>query len=244
MTDAAAAPVQAPGLLSRAVGIFLAPKATFEKLLPGPKVLGAILVTGILIGLAQALPRLTERGLQAALDAQVQQTERFSGRPVTDEQYATMRRMAPYQTYGTLVAAPVFGGIFVVIFAGIYFVIFNVVLGGTATFKQVVAVVSHSGFITALGYLAGAAVQYVQGTANPFGPFNLGVLLPMLDENTFLARLLGFINIFSIWATIVTAIGFSVLYRRKTGSIAIGLFVLTLIFASVGATVMGFFSNR
>ena len=244
MTDATPALAQAPSLLSRAVGVFLSPKATFEKLLPAPKVLGAILVTGVLIGLAQGLPRMTEKGLQAALDAQVQQTERFSGRPVTDDQYATMRRIAPFQTYGTLIGAPVFGAIIVVIFAGIYFVGFNVVLGGTATFKQVVAVVSHSGFITALGYVAGAVVQYFQGTASPFGPFNLGALLPMLDENTFVARLLGFINIFSIWATIVTAIGFSVLYRRKTGSIAIGLFTLTLLFASVGATVMGFFSNR
>ena len=206
--------------------------------------LGAILVTGILIGLAQALPRLTETGLQAALDAQVQQTERFSGdRSPTSSTprcgaWRRIRRTAPswlrrYSAGFSSSSSP----------ASISS-IFNVVLGGTATFKQVVAVVSHSGFITALGLLAGAAVQYVQGTANPFGPFNLGVLLPMLDENTFLARLLGFINIFSIWATIVTAIGFSVLYRRKTGSIAIGLFVLTLIFASVGATVMGFFSNR
>lgn len=244
MTDTSPAPVQAPGLLSRAIGVFFSPKATFEQLLPRPKVLGAILVTGMLIGLAQGLPRLTEKGLQAALDAQAQQTERFSGRPVTDEQYATMRRIAPYQTYGTIIVTPVIGGVFVVFFAGIYFVVFNVVLGGTATFKQVVAVVSHSSFITALGYIAGAAVQYVQGTVNPFGPFNLGVLFPMLDENTFLARLLGFINIFSIWATIVTAIGFSVLYRRKTSRIAIGLFALTLIFAAVGATVIGMFSNR
>jgi Yip1 domain len=243
MTDVTTAPVRVPGLLSRAIGIFVSPRGTFEKLLPAPRVLGAIL-TGLCIGLAQGLPRLTEKGLQAALDTQVQQTERFSGRAVTDEQYATMRRMAPYQTYGTIVLTPVLGGVFVVIFAGIYFVIFNVVLGGTATFKQVVAVVSHSGFITALGYIAGAAVQYVQGTASPFGPFNLGALLPMLEENTFVARLLGFINIFSIWATIVTAMGFSVLYRRKTSSIAVGLFALTLIFASVGATVMGFFSNR
>ena len=243
MTDSIAAPAQAPGLLARIIGIFTSPKATFEKLLPTPKVLGAILTTGLVIGLSQAGPRLTERGLQAALDQQVQQTERFSGRQVSDEQYATMRRIAPFQTYGTLVFAPALGALFVVIFAGLYFVIFNVVLGGTATFKQVVAVVSHGGFIASLGYLLGSIVQYFQGTANPMGPFTIGALLPMLDDASFLSRFLSFISVFSIWGTIVNSIGFSVLYRRKAGGIFMTLFALTLVFAAIGATVMGIFTG-
>ena len=246
MTEAipAPAPVQTPGLLSRVVGVIFSPRATLEGVVATPKVLGAILVAGLAIGFSQGLPRLTESGLQAALDAQAQQTEKFTGRPATDEQYANMRRFAPYQTYGTMAAAPIFHALGIVVFAALYFVAFNVVLGGTATFKQVMAVGAYSSIITALGAVVAAPVQYLQGTANPMGPFTLGALLPMLDENTFLARFLGFVGVFSIWATIVTAIGFSVLYRRKTTNIAIGLFAFYALIAAVIATVLGMFSGR
>jgi hypothetical protein len=244
MTDATPAPVQAPGLLSRTVGVIFSPRSTFERLLPAPRLLGTVLLVGLVIGLSQAVPQLTESGRQAAIDAAAQQMERFTGHPVTEEQYAAMQKSAPMRTYGTMVFAPIGVAVSVVFFAGIYFVAFNVVLGGTATFKQVATVVAHGSVIAALGALVGAPVQYLQGTASPMGPFTLGALLPMLEETSFLARFLGFVGVFSIWGTIVNAIGFSVLYRRQTGNIFIGLFALTLLFAAVAATVMGFFSGR
>jgi hypothetical protein len=244
MTDVTPAPVQAPGLLSRIIGVIFAPKSTFERLLPAPKLLGTVLLVGLTIGLSQGLPQLTDSGRQAAIDAAAQQMERFTGRPVTEEQYAAMQRSAPIRSYVTMVVVPLGVAVSVLFFAGLYFIAFNVVLGGTATFKQVATVVAHGSVIAALGQVIGAPVQYLQGTANQMGPFTLGALLPMLDETSFLARFLSFIGVFSIWGTIVNAIGFSVLYRRKTGSIFLGLFALTLLFAAVAATVMGFFSSR
>ena len=242
MTETSPAP--APGLLSRMIGVVFSPRLTFERLLPTPKVLGVLLISGLAIGLAQGLPRLTEKGRQAALDTQVQQTERLTGQPVTDEQYAQMERFAPITAYSTMIFAPLGLSVGLLVLAGVYFVAFNVVLGGTATFKQVMAVTAHAAVISALGTVVGAPVQYLQGSASPMGPFTLGALLPMLDDSSFLARFLAFVGVFSIWGTIVTAIGFSVLYRRKTGNIAIGLFALTALFAAVAATVMGFFSAR
>jgi hypothetical protein len=235
---------KAPGVFARIIGVLVSPKATFQQIVASPKVLGVILIAGLVIGLSQGLPRLTESGRQAALDAQVSQTERFTGRPVSDQQYAQMQRFAPMMAYATMIFTPVFMGIFVVVFSLLYFVVFNVILGGTATFKQVIAVVAHSSIINALGAAIGAPVQYLQGTANPMGPFTLTALLPMLDENSFVARFLGFISVFSIWGVIVTAIGLAVLYRRKTSNIAIGLFALTALFAAVGAAVTGFFAGR
>jgi len=63
------------------------------------------------------------------------------------------------------------------------------------------------------------------------GPFNLGALVPMLDENSFLARFLGVTSVFTIWGIIVLAIGLAVLYRRKTRNIAIGLFTAYVVVA-------------
>ena len=242
MTEAPPA-AAAPNLFARLVGVVFSPKATMERLVASPRVLGALLVGGMIVGLSTGLPQLTESGKQAAIDAQVQQTERFTGRQVSEEQLSLMERTMPYRAWGTIIATPFFTAIGCLLFAGLYFVIFNVVLGGTAEFKQVMAVISHSLFITALGVAAGAPIQYLQGTANPMGPFTLGALLPMLDETSFLARMLGFINVFGLWGTLVTAIGLGVLYRRKTSSIAVWLYALGAVFAAIGATVVGFFTR-
>ncbi len=234
----------APGLLTRVVGVIFSPRATFERMLPHPKVIGVLLLTGLAIGLAKGLPQLTASGRQAALDAQVQQTERFTGRPVTDDAYARMQRFAPIAAYSTIVVTPIGLAVFTLLLSGVYFVVFNAVLGGTGGFKQVLSVAAHASVISALGAILAAPVQYLQGTMTPTGPFTLGVLLPMLDDSSFVARLLAFVDVFAIWGTIVTAIGLSVLYRRKTGNIAIGLFALLVLFAAAGATVVGFFSRR
>src|SRR5712692_8014031 len=121
-------PAKAPSLLSRVIGVIVSPKATFQKIIAAPTVLGVILLAGLAVGLSQGLPRLSESGKQAALDAQVKQTERFTGQPVTEEQYARMQRFAPIGAYVTMVMSPLFIGIFVLLFGGLYFVIFNVIL--------------------------------------------------------------------------------------------------------------------
>jgi hypothetical protein len=49
------------------------------------------------------------------------------------------------------------------------------------------------------------------------------VFVPFLDENSFLSRLLGTIDLFQIWWLVVLAIGLGVLYKRRTGPIATSL---------------------
>jgi hypothetical protein len=94
--------------------------------------------------------------------------------------------------------------------------------------------------IGALGLVIGAPIQLWQGTLSMGGPFNLGALVPMLDEGSFLARFLGVVSVFTIWGLIVLAIGLAVLYRRKTANIAIALF---LAFGLIGAAFVGVFSR-
>jgi hypothetical protein len=244
MTDAMMPAAPVPGLFSRAIGVIFSPKATFEKLVPSPRVFGALLLVGLVIGLAQGLPQMTEKGRQAALDAQVQQMEKLTGRGVTPEQYNAMQKSAPFRAYATIVFAPVGVALFTLLIGGVYFVIFNVVLGGTASYKQVMSILAHAGVISALGMVIAAPVQYMQGTASQMGPFTLTALLPMLDESSFLARMLGFISVISIWQTIVTGIGLGVLYKRKTSNIIIGLLVLTVAISAIIAYVIGMFSSR
>jgi hypothetical protein len=121
--------------------------------------------------------------------------------------------------------------------AGILFGVFNAALGGGGSFKQLFAVVAYSSAITIVQQLFVTPLNYVRETMS--SATNLAVFLPMLDEGSFLARLLGMVDLFIIWSVFVLAIGLGVLYRRKTGPIAIGLFAVYGIIAVVVAALFG-----
>jgi hypothetical protein len=127
------------------------------------------------------------------------------------------------------------------VIAGIAFAVFNAVMGGDATFKQAYAVVVHSGVVIAVQQLFTLPLDYVRETLS--SPTNLAVFLPFLDENTFVARALGSIDLFVIWWSISLAIGFGVLYRRRTGPIATTLLVIYvtigLVIAAVKTAIAG-----
>jgi len=104
-----------------------------------------------------------------------------------------------------------------------------------ATFKQVYAVVAHSGVVIAVQQLFTLPLDYVRETLS--SPTNLAVFLPFLDENSFPARLLGSIDLFVIWWSINLAIGLGVLYRKRTGPIATTLLVIYVTIGLVIAAV-------
>ena len=114
-------------------------------------------------------------------------------------------------------------------------------LGGDASFKQVFSVVAHAGIVLAAQQLFVLPLDYARGSLS--SPTNLGVFLPFLDENTFPARLLGSVDLFLIWWLVNLAIGLGVLYKRRTGPIAVGLLsvylAIALIIAGIRTAVAG-----
>jgi hypothetical protein len=84
-------------------------------------------------------------------------------------------------------------------------------------------------------------LDYVRETLS--SPTNLAVFVPMLDENTFVVRMLGAIDLFLIWWMVNLAIGFGVLYKRRTGPIAatmIGIYIaIGLVIAAVKTALAG-----
>jgi len=227
------------GVLARAIGILTSPRRTFEGVVQNPSPAAILFLVTVVIAPATSLPQFTERGRQASLDMQVQQIEKFTGQPVTDEQYAQMENRMKYSVYFTPVAIFIITPIFMLIFAGLYWAVFNTILGGTAAFKQVLGIITHSSVITALGVALGAVVMYFKGTASAMGPFNLGALVPMLDEKSFPVQFLSFIDPFRVWSIIVTSIGLGVLYKRKSGNIATALLLIYALFAAGYAAFFG-----
>jgi uncharacterized membrane-anchored protein YitT (DUF2179 family) len=114
--------------------------------------------------------------------------------------------------------------------------VFATFFGGDASFTQVFAVVAHSGLILAVQALFALPLAYTRETlANVT---SIMVFLPMIDENTFMARAIGSVDFFRVWWTISLAIGLGVLYRRRTGPIAAALLIVYGAIAVVYAAVI------
>jgi hypothetical protein len=231
MTDAAPFPQPLPGLLARAVGVVVSPKATFERLVETPRILGMLALVAALSAIGASAFAFTDAGQQAVVDFSAQQIERFTHQPPNDEQLAALAKRAPIQGYVSFGSALVVVPIALAVEAGILFLIFNVILGGTATFKQVYALATHAALITVLGLAVAVPIQFARGVISMTGPANLGVLFPMLAENSMLSSFLGLIDFFRVWWVIAISIGLGVLYRRPTRGIALTLFGLYLVIA-------------
>jgi hypothetical protein len=224
MTIAQDVPVAEQGLFARVFGVLFSPRATYAAVAAKPRVLGVLLVVLVVSGVAQGLFLSSEIGQQTALDQQIRSIEAF-GITISDQMYDQMEQGIKRAA----ITGPIFQAIFfpiaIAIEAGILVVIFTLLMGGAATFKHVYAVATHSSVIVALQQVFSMGLSYVSGRA---AGANLGIFVPMLDENNIVTVFLGSIDLFFVWATISLAIGLGVLYRRRTGPIAtvmLGLYV-------------------
>ncbi len=233
MSDVVTTHVAPLGLIARFMGIITAPKATYENVVAAPRPVGILFVSALLIGIGSTVPQLTEQARVLTLDAQVRGMERF-GVTVTTEMQQQLELQsrntglkAGWGVVGPLIAIPIVA----MVLTAVFWAYFNAILGGTATFKQVLAVTSHSYVITALGLLASAPVLYYKFQMVVGGPFNLGALVPMLDDTSAVRSFLSAVSIFSLWAWVNVGIGLSVLYRRNSTNVAIAMLVVALLFA-------------
>jgi hypothetical protein len=176
----------------------------------------------------------TSVGKQAWLEQAVRSTENF-GSTVSDEQYAQMEKMSKYAAPLAAVQIGIFSPIMTLIVAGLLFAVFNAALGGDSSFKQTFSVVVHASAVTIVQQLFVTPLNFVRESMS--SATNLSVFLPMLDETSFVTKFLGTIDLFLIWWVIVLSMGLGVLYRRKTGPIAIGLFVVYGVIAVIIAAV-------
>ena len=234
---AIAAPQSLP---ARIIGVPTSPRATYADVAAHPRSLG-VLAFVLLVGSIATFAFLsTEVGKQAMFDQQVRMIESF-GVKLNDAAYQRMEAgldRAPYTgALGQAVTIPLLA----LVIAGIAIGVFNAILGGNATFRQVFAVVAHSGVIITIAQLFGLPLGYARETMS--STTNLAVFLPFLDENSFAARFLGSIDLFQIWWIVTLSIGFGVLYRRRTGPIATTMLIvydtIALVIAAIRSALSG-----
>jgi hypothetical protein len=231
--ESATAP--AKSLPARFMGILFAPRATYAEVAARPRWLGIFLTVFLISASATTALMSTEIGRNALLDQQIASSESFSGRPMTQAQIDRMEQFSKYAVYTTPVFQFIFLGLGCLLIAGLSFAVFNAMLGGDATFKQAFAVVAHSGVILATLSLFTTPLAYVRESLS--SATNLGVFLPFLDESSFVARMLGAIDLIFIWWMLSLAIGLGVLYRKRTGPIATTLLAIYVAIAVLIAAI-------
>jgi len=213
------------GLVARITGVLMSPRATYAAVAARPRSMAVLLVVVVVAGLAQGLFLSSDVGQQTVLDQQVRTLESF-GVNINDQMYDQMEQGIKRAAITGPIFQAIFWPIAIAIEAGIFLVIFSLLLGGEATFKPVYAVITHSTVVVGVQQVFSMALSYASGKA---AGANLGIFVPMLDEKSFVTLFLGSIDLFLVWATINLAIGLGVLYRRRTGPIAttmLGLYVV------------------
>lgn len=222
-----------PGLLARIVGIVFSPRDTYAAVAARPRAAAVLTLITVLMASAQFAFLSTTLGQDLALEQQVRSMEAF-GMTVSDEMYSQLQTRTQYAKYTSGASLLVFVPLINAIVAGILLVVFTMLLGGSGTFRQVNAIVAHAGVIPLLQQFFGLPLTYASGEISGA---NLGVFVPMLEENSLPVLFLGSLDLFLIWWCISLAIGIGVLYRRRTGPIATGLITLYVLIALVIAVI-------
>jgi Yip1 domain len=219
----------------RILGVLHAPRLTFTHVAANPRWLGVMLATlGVTAGCAAALMN-TEVGRQAFVDQWVRSAEAF-GRDVSDEQYARLEELSRMGSIVAAASAVVSGPAVAIGSAGVLLVVFNGGMGGSATYTQVLAIVTHAGVILALRQVFATPLNYLHESLA--SPTSLGVFFQILDEASPAAHFLGIIDLFVIWWAVTLAIGMGVLYRRRTPPIVLAFLATYVAVALVLAAAM------
>jgi hypothetical protein len=242
MTDIAAGPlgIAPKNLIGRLSGVIFSPGETFRGVAAQPRWLGAMLAVMLVTAGAQFALLSTEVGQRALLDQQIRSSEAW-GRTVTAEQEAQMTQALPMMRYITAGSILVISPIITFALAGLLFGVFNAGLGGDASYKQVLAIVTHAGAVSIVATLFTMPLSYMKESLS--GATNLGIFVPFLDESSLAARFLGMIDLFLVWWVVVVGIGLAVLYKRRASPVAWSLIGAYVVIAAVIAVIMRAFAG-
>ena len=212
-------------LARRLWGTLVSPRTVYQEVAAAPRWLGvAAAVVGITIACHVSF-QSTEVGRTVRFERTMSRIE-SAGVHLDDATYERFRRQAltPSMARTALESAVLFVGAGAgwIVLGGVLFLVFSLATAGQVAFRQVFAVVVTSSVVQALRGLVTTPWNYQMSAEVRT---DLGVLLPFLDESSFLARTWAGLDLFTVWWLLNLAVGISVLYRKKvtlTGPLLLG----------------------
>jgi hypothetical protein len=215
----------------RFIGMLTSPKSTFENVVSWPRWVGIFVLTMLLSAPVSIWFFWSEGGQQAML-AQMKQ----DNPAIPDAQAQVGVTVAKFIS----IAGPVVGLLILLALSGILMGVFAIT-GGSASYKQLLAVVAHAWVVGTVATVILTVLNYVRGSMVTVTSLaGLGQLFP---EHSFLANLMGNIDLWWFWWFTVLAIGLGVLYRRRTAPIFMSLAAVYLFFSVIGAALKTAFAG-
>ncbi len=227
------------GTLARMINIFWEPSKVFEYIKSKP----SWVAPWILISVFAMI------GLQLTWSINIKsQLEKIRNTPgITVEQMQTIEdKMGDPNSWSinrtlATVGAPI--GIlvvFVVVAAALYFT-GSVIGGGNSTFKHNLAAYSHASLIGILGTIVTVFLVKIKGTLDI--SLSPAIFLPASMYKSFIYNFLNHFEFFTIWAYILTSIGFATIYGFSKAKAYISVGVLWLIWILLTSALTNTFSG-
>ena len=190
----AAVPVQSSGLsLKGLYEVIFSPNSFFEKLKSQPRILVPyiFLVVAMFVGLY----------LMSDLSAEVQlQAMRDQGRPLPPRDILK---------WGSVIGGTVVMGLYPLLAAGLALFWGNVVMAGTAKFRQLLSVMLYGEVIAIIGMFVTLPLMLKKGTI--LVSISLGALVTPDPKSTAFI-LLSRVSVWIVWEIVVVGLGFAAMY--------------------------------
>jgi Na+/melibiose symporter-like transporter len=220
-------PVQegAPGSLPRRIlDTFVAPIALVQRFGARPPWVDVMAIAAVLSAVGYAL---VPTEVWVAMAEEMARQQPNAPQPMDPQAMGGMQRWI--SVGGTLVMS----WLMMALQAGVMVLVFSVVLGGRATFRQYVSVVSHAMLIGAVGVLA--TLPIIISRQDLRAGITLAALVPGADPQSFLYQFLNVFNVFLVWQVVVMGLGAHALNRRIGAGTAVGVMLAILAAVAAGA---------
>ncbi len=224
--------------MQKIIGIFTAPRQTFEAIDQNPTWLLPFLI-GIVIFL-----------IFQTLTVDIQMSERIEimeaqGRLSAEQLEAAKTSMTGPMKYVGFIAGPIVWLIMILIMAAIFYVASNLMIGGDSSYKKVFAIVCWSGLVGTLSLIVMTLLILSKGTMQGVA-LDLTILLdtpPIGGEKSALYRIFSNLNVFTIWQVVLWIIGLSVTYKATTKKAAVPILSLWGIWIVLSVVLGPFFDS-
>jgi hypothetical protein len=223
------------GGFSKVINTFFEPRKLFQSLKIKPAWLVPFIIVAILV---MASSWFTFPLIMKDVVTNIQENERFTEeqKEMIIERIAGAEHPPAYQ----LVLAPVGVLVYLFLISGVLFLVFNVLLGGDSSFKRVLSVFSYSSLIAIPQAIVKLPLTFAKQTANI--QTSLAILLSPDAKESFLYKVLGGFDIFTLWQVILIALGLAVMYKytmKKSFSVVLILWILLIVVSSALSTLLG-----
>lgn len=215
-----------PSLPSRILQVFFSPGELFAALKGNPVWFAVLLVGGIMAAASVAfIP--TDVWVEMTRTQMLEAGQEMP--PGMDGAGAIVRIFA-------ILGGGFFFFVWAFLLTSIVTLVFSFLFGGEGSFRQFLSVVSHASIIMALGAVVVLPLRLAQG--DPTVTLSLGTFAFFLEEGYFL-NVLKMLDLFSLWAYAVMAVGVTKMDPKRSLGFALSFFAA---FALVFALIFGKFA--